>query len=207
MQMTKVDFRNAVGWRLAANLALPGETSVPLVIFAHGLGSSKESPRNVVIASRLWDCGIGSLLMDLSGHGESEGSPDVPIEQFAQDILSAFAYVAGRAEVASDRIGVSGSSLGGAAALYATAVLGAQARTLVLRAPPLDGYAQLLPRVRGPVLVIAGGRDPLLPALRSACSGTSCTLLVIEGAGHLFEGPASPEAAAKATTDWFVANL
>lgn len=209
MRSDLVEFRNNRGWRLVGSLLLPAGAAVAVVVFAHGLGSDRSSPRNVTIAARLLDKQIASLLMDLSGHGESEGDPEVGLEQFGKDIAAAVRFIASDPRIDGKRIGVAGSSLGGTAALYAVTNLAVPARALVLRAPPLDSYAALLARLTVPTLVIVGSEDPLLPMLHYAARRmpSDCALKVIHGGGHLFEEPHALEEMVSSTVSWFVEHL
>jgi alpha-beta hydrolase superfamily lysophospholipase len=126
--------------RLAAVLMLPsGQPPYPCVIFVHGLGSGKDSPRNVVVASRIVDRGMAALLFDLSGHGESDTDPRPGEEPYIEDLAAAFQWAAGELEIDSERIGVAGSSLGAVVALSAIRRLLVRPAVLVLRAPLIAG--------------------------------------------------------------------
>jgi pimeloyl-ACP methyl ester carboxylesterase len=204
-----VRFRTQGGWELAGNLLLPEGAGLPVVVFAHGLGSSKDSPRNLVIATQLADAGIAALLIDLTGHGESEGIADAPLTQFSGDVAAAVRFAGQHPRLLAQRIGISGSSLGGTAALDAVVRLRVQARALVLRAPPLDSYAPMLASLQVPTLLIAGSGDPLLPMLRRASLllPRGSALRIIEGGGHLFEEAATLAALAQETVQWFIRHL
>lgn len=193
--------------RLAAELRLPvAEGRVPCVVFVHGLGSGKDSPRNVVVASRLVDAGIAALLFDLSGHGESDDDPRDGHEAFVEDLQAVFDWARSRAEVDSERIGVAGSSLGGVVALEATRRRLIHPAALVLRAPPAKPHE--FAHVDVPTLVIAGSHDPLLPMIRQTVAVTECTTLAeVQGAGHLFEEPGTLEQAVQRTVQWFEGHL
>jgi putative phosphoribosyl transferase len=193
--------------RLAAELMLPAaEGRVPCVVFVHGLGSGKDSPRNVVVASRLVDAGIAALLFDLSGHGESDDDPRDGHEAFVEDLEAVFDWARSRAEVDPERIGVAGSSLGGVVALEATRRRLIHPAALVLRAPPAKPHE--FAHVDVPTLVIAGSHDPLLPMIRQAVAVAECTTLAeVQGAGHLFEEPGTLEQAVQRTVQWFEGHL
>ena len=188
---------------LAAHLYLPtGEPPFPCVVFVHGLGSGKDSPRNVVIAARLAEAGISALLFDLSGHGESDADPRDGEEAFVEDLEAAFRWARARPGIDPERIGVAGSSLGGVVALDAARRRLIHPAVLVLRAPPAD--RRQFVRVEAPTLVIAGGNDPLLWQIREATAMSEwATLYVVEGAGHLFEEPGTLEQAVQKTVEWF----
>jgi pimeloyl-ACP methyl ester carboxylesterase len=209
VQVEHVEVRNDRGWRLAASLVLPSGGNRGVVVFAHGLGSGKDSPRNVAVAHALFTAGIGSLMPDLSGHGESEGDPDCGIEQFARDIESAFAFLKRRPELAGALLGLAGSSVGGTAAVCARVSLNVPASALVLRSPPLGGYTGLLKMATVPTLVIAGTLDPLLPSLREAVASCppNIRLEEVPAGGHLFEEQPAFDAMVRLTVKWFRRHL
>lgn len=192
--------------RLAAELMLPAAKGrVPCVVFVHGLGSGKDSPRNVVVASRLVDAGIAALLFDLSGHGESDADPRGQ-KAFAEDLDAVFDWARVRPELDPDLIGVAGSSLGGVVALEATRRRLIHPAALVLRAPPAEPHE--FAHVDVPTLVVAGSHDPLLPMIRQAVAVTECaTLAQVQGAGHLFEEPGTLDQAVQRTVEWFEGHL
>jgi predicted phosphoribosyltransferase/dienelactone hydrolase len=191
------------GLELAGILATPpGGGPFPLVIFAHGLGSGKDSPRNVAIAKRLVEEGIATLLFDLSGHGESPPDPRDGEAAFVADVAAAFEWSAAQPGLDRERIGIAGSSLGATVAAMAVAAGRARPSTLVLRAPPMD--AKLFRALRVPTLVLVGSRDPLRSRVeRDASGGADVTVSVVEGAGHLFEEPGTLERALEGTVAWF----
>lgn len=193
--------------RLAAELMLPtGSPPFPCAVFVHGLGSGKDSPRNVVVANRLVDDGIAALLFDLSGHGESDEDPRDGQEAFVEDLEAAFDWVRSKPEIDPGRIGVAGSSLGGVIALEATRRRLILPAALVLRAPPAEPHEYA--HVDIPTLIIAGSLDPLLPMIRRAVAVTECaTFAQVEHAGHLFEEPGTLEQAVNLTVEWFKGHL
>jgi putative phosphoribosyl transferase len=195
------------GIRLSGELMVPaGSPPFPCVIFVHGLGSGKDSPRNLVVASRLVDAGIAALLFDLSGHGESDNDPRDGHEAFVEDLEAVFDWARVRPEIDSGRIGIAGSSLGGVIALEATRRRLIRPAALVLRAPPAEPHE--FAHVEVPTLVIVGGKDPLLPMARQAVAATECaTLAQVPGADHLFEEPGTLEQAVQRTVEWFDAYL
>jgi putative phosphoribosyl transferase len=188
---------------LAAELLLPaGSAPFPCVIFVHGLGSGKDSPRNVVVASHLVDAGIAALLFDLSGHGESGDDPRDGQEAFVEDLEAAFDWTRSRPDIDAQRIGVAGSSLGGIVALEAIRRRLIHPSVLVLRAPPAESHQ--FAHLDVPTLVIVGDQDLLLKQVRGATSTSEwATLSVVHGAGHLFEEPGTLEQAVERTVDWF----
>jgi putative phosphoribosyl transferase len=179
----EVEFKRD-GLTLAGILMVPaGKGPFSLVIFVHGLGSSKESPRNLVIANRLVDAGIATLLFDLSGHGGSSSDPRDGVDAHVADLEAAFAWSLEQDGIDNSRIGIAGSSLGAVVAAYALAERKVRPRTMVLRAPPMEA-AEL--------------RAITVPSL---------TLSVVEGASHLFGEPGTLEEATQRTVDWFQSRL
>jgi predicted phosphoribosyltransferase/dienelactone hydrolase len=184
----------------------PASEPYPLVVFVHGLGSSKESPRNLVIARRLEDAGIATLLFDLSGHGESSPAPADGVDAYISDLEAVYDWAANQPAIDSQRIGVAGSSLGAVVAARALAEGKATPRTMVLRAPPMEpGEFQA---VRVPALVLVGSEDSLKhQAAAGAAANPNLRLSVVAGASHLFEEPGTLEEATRQTVDWFRTQL
>lgn len=193
--------------RLAGILSTPGGAGpFPLVIFVHGLGSGKDSPRNVVIASHLVDAGIATLLFDLSGHGESSQDPVGGVEAFVSDLEAAFAWAMQRDEVKPDLIGIAGSSMGATVAVAALTEGRVSPATMVLRAPPVE--AEDFRRIHVPSLVLIGSHDPLRDDVERGVQGCpDLTLSIVEGASHLFEEPGTLQEALNRTVDWFKSHL
>lgn len=190
---------------LAARLWVPSGPYA-CVIFVHGLGSSKESPRNVVIAQRLVQTGIAALLFDLSGHGESSFDPREDESAYLKDLEAIFHWASRQPELDRTRLGVAGSSLGGVVALHATTRHLVQPAAMVLRAPPVERHDFV--RLGVPTLVVIGSLDPLLPMVRSATAlSEEAFLCVVPGAGHLFEEAGTLEVATDETVRWFKAQL
>jgi len=193
------------GVELAVRLRLAGHRA-PLVTFVHGLGSSKDSPRNVVIAEHLVDRGIGALLFDLSGHGDSSRSTGDEFEAFVADLAAVQQWASRRSEVAPERMAIAGSSLGAAVALTAVKRALVHPAALVLRAPPV-GPAEYH-GLEVPTLLLVGSLDPLLGEARAAAAiCPAVELRVVEGAGHLFEEPGTLEQAASITVEWLAGRL
>jgi alpha-beta hydrolase superfamily lysophospholipase len=171
-------------------------------VFVHGLGSSKDSPRNVVIAENLVDAGVAAVLFDLSGHGESSSDPRQGIDAYVDDLDAVFAWMQRQPELDAQRIGVSGSSLGAVVAMQAVSGGRVRPRTMVLRAPPAD--PEEFARLDVPSLVLIGSHDPLLAAARAGVAlCPTAQLSVVEGASHLFDEPGTLEEAVERTVDWF----
>jgi predicted phosphoribosyltransferase/dienelactone hydrolase len=194
------------GVQLIGNLMTPtGAGPFPLVIFVHGHGSSKESPRNVVIASRLVDDGIAALLFDLSSHGESSND-DRGMDAYVDDVEAAFAWARHQGVVQADSVGIAGSSLGGTIAAAALAAGRVSPKTMVLRAPPME--PEEFDSIHVPTLVLIGSEDPLRRRVEIGVKGRAAfTLHEVQGAGHLFEEPGTLEHALVQTVSWFRTNL
>ena len=194
------------GVRLSARVLLPGvATRVPAVIFVHGLGSSKTSPRNVVIATHLLDAGLGVVLFDLSGHGASSADARGQAA-YVDDVGAVFRWAEGQPQLDPERLGIAGSSLGAVIAAEAVQRGLARPATMVLRAPPMTmaGWQAL----SIPSLVIIGSEDPLLPDVRAGVARCpAATLSVVAGAGHLFEEPGTLDEALARTVGWFRTRL
>ncbi|MGE0060289.1 MAG: alpha/beta fold hydrolase [Dehalococcoidia bacterium] len=192
---------------LAAELMRPaGPPPYPAVVFVHGFGSTKESPRNQVIAAHLLDRGIAALLFDLSGHGESSRDPNEGIDTYVADLDTAYAWLCAQDGIDTERLGISGSSLGGLIATRALIAGKVQPKTMVLRAPPMEPAE--FRAIDIPSLVLVGSYDPLLSEVRAGVAlNPLLTLSVVEGASHLFGEPGALEEALARTVDWFESAL
>ncbi len=194
------------GIELAAHLLLPATATPAAVIFVHGLGSGKDSPRNVVIAERLRDAGIAALLFDLSGHGESSSDPrGDDTAAYCDDLVAAFEWLQSREEIDGARIGIAGSSLGGVVALEALRRQRVSPVSLVLRAPPVG--TRDLEAVAAPTLVLVGSLDPLSSTLELVQRSPHVRVVTVAGASHLFEEPGTLERALGETVEWFRRTL
>ena len=183
-----------------------GTGPFPAVAFVHGLGSSKESPRNVVIAEALVDAGIAAILFDLSGHGDSSYDPREGTEPYLDDLEAVFNWARLQPEIDASRLAVAGSSLGAVVAMQAVIDGRVHPATMVLRAPPADP-AQFA-RLDVPSLFLVGSRDPLLADVKAGAErSSSAKVSVVEGAGHLFEEPGTLEEAVTRTVQWFARML
>ena len=201
---TRHRLRNRHGLSLAGTLLAPEGVNTPaVVVFAHGFGSSKDSPRNRGIAEALVEVGIAAFLFDFTGHGESEGDAGVAgLRGQSEDLSDVLDFLATHRELGP--IGVAGSSSGGAVAL-AVAARDPRIRALVLRAPSADSKHADAAHVRAPTLVVQGEDDGLLERNREleerfAGEHRLCT---VAGAGHLFEEPGTFEEAQRETVRWF----
>ena len=192
-------------------LELPAEP-IGMVLFAHGSGSSRLSPRNNMVAARLRDAGIGTLLLDLLSPQEDriyENRFDIAL--LTERLGQAASWLGTEPLTAPLSLGLFGASTGAAAALQLAARDGSGIAAVVSRGgrPDLAGAAALS-AVTAPTLLIVGGDDGVVVDLnRQALSVLRCDkqLLVIPGATHLFEEPGTLQAAAQAARDWFTDHL
>lgn len=199
-----------VGIELAGDLARP-DGARGLVLFAHGSGSSRRSPRNRAVARTLNGTGFATLLFDLLTEPESQRRELVfDVELLARRLERVTQIV--REDLATRRlpIGYFGASTGAAAALSAAAAVGPGVRAVVSRGGRPDLASGRLPRVVAPTLLIVGSRDPeVLELNRRAAERLSREhrVAVVEGAGHLFEEPGTLEEVARLASDWFAVHL
>jgi putative phosphoribosyl transferase len=192
---------------LAGHLTIPSEAKV-LVVFAHGSGSSRHSPRNQRVADVLNRAGFATFLFDLLTPGEERDRANVfDIELLGHRLVEVTRWL--RANPATQRLDVAyfGASTGAGAALWAAAEPGSDVVAVVSRGgrPDLAGASRLA-AVRAPTLLIVGGRDVQVLALnRSAAGHLRCEhrVSVIPGATHLFEEPGTLQAAAEHARDWY----
>ena len=204
-------FRNSRGLALTGRLLVPATPGpCPTVVFAHGWGSSKDSPRNRTVAEALRRLGFAAFLFDFTGHGESEGTrEDSTPEQQVNDLAAALNALEGFEEVDRHRLGVVGASSGGAVAVRGAA-RDPRIRVLVLRSPNLAGAEDAVPRVRVPALLVVGEHDePIRAALGPLFGrfGGPRALEIIPGGNHLFDDPAALTRATAAMVAWFKDNL
>lgn len=193
--------------RLEGMLVLPAQ-SRGIVLFAHGSGSSRLSPRNNYVAGMLNQSGIGSLLIDLLTPEEDanyETRFDIPL--LTERLLAATRWLQANAATKALKLGYFGASTGAAAALQAAAAQGGKIAAVVSRGgrPDLAGSAALA-KVQAPTLLIVGGFDDVVIELnREAYRELGCAkeLTIVPGATHLFEEPGTLEQAAGAAAAWF----
>ena len=195
---------------------LPGELIVPgdaggVVVFAHGSGSSRRSPRNVAVAKRLNVAGLATLLFDLLTPAEATDRALVfDIELLAARLEAAIVAVRVADEVRALPLGLFGASTGAAAALVASTFDGANVGAIVSRGGRPDLAGNVLHRVAAPVLLIVGSNDPdVLDLNRGAAERirAETRVEVVPGATHLFEEPGALDIVAELATSWFVRNL
>ncbi len=193
--------------RLPGHLTVP-ERAVGVVVFAHGSGSGRHSPRNREVAAELHRGGLATLLFDLLSEAEAEHRDNVfDIGLLAGRLAVAAEWVRERPETADLPMGYFGASTGAAAALVAAAAPHSDARAVVSRGGRPDLAGQALESVRAATLLIVGGDDAhVLDLNRQARARLRCEhrLTVIPGATHLFEEPGTLDQAAEAARDWFV---
>jgi len=192
--------------KLEGSLALPRQSS-GLVIFAHGSGSSRFSPRNNFVARVLREAGIGTLLMDLLTEEEdSIYQTRFNIHLLTERLLLATSWLQKQMHTKDLVIGYFGASTGAAAALKAAAFEGSKIGAVVSRGGRPDLAEEALSRVQSPTLLIVGGNDDIVIKLnREAYSRLKGKkqLVIVPGATHLFEEPGTLEEVARLATDWF----
>jgi putative phosphoribosyl transferase len=200
----------------ARGLDLPGSLFVPgdpqgVVLFAHGSGSSRHSPRNVAVARRLHGMGLATLLFDLLTEGESSHRANVfAVELLGERLAAATRWARDRDELRSLPLGYFGASTGAAAAMIAAAKLPDQVEAVVSRGGRPDLAGPALPQVEAPTLLIVGGEDREVLALNRRAQeliSAPCEIAVVPGAGHLFEEPGALAEVAELAGDWFAARL
>jgi dienelactone hydrolase len=204
----------------AGSVSLNGELKVPekatgIVLFAHGSGSSRHSPRNQYVARVIHDAGVGTLLFDLLTREEEvidnytrEFRFDINL--LARRLVAATKWLAGEKATSHLRPGYFGSSTGGGAALVAAAELGEEIAAVVSRGGRPDLAGKALGRVTAPTLLIVGGLDePVIRMNQHAYDQLNCEkeLKIIPGATHLFAEAGKLEAVASLAATWFLQHL
>ena len=195
---------------LDGDLALPSDAA-GLVLFAHGSGSSRHSPRNQYVAHILREFGSGTFLFDLLTRQEEAqdahtGELRFDIGLLAERLVAVTRWASRHAEMQHLRFGYFGSSTGGAAALVDAASLGKMIDAVVSRGGRPDLAMEVLPRVTAATLFIVGGCDDLVLRLNEqAFARLRCekNLSIVAGATHLFEEPGALEQVARLAAHWF----
>ncbi len=194
-------------------LELPAAAPLGVVVFSHGSGSGRHSPRNRYVAERLRRKGLATLLLDLLTPVEDDvHEARFDIALLTQRLAHAVRHVSSEAPTAGLPVGLFGASTGAASALRVAAALPGTIAALVSRGgrPDLAGPSELA-RVRAPTLLIVGGQDTEVIELNEVAreSLTQCTseLLIVPRATHLFEEPGTLEAVARLASDWFARYL
>jgi pimeloyl-ACP methyl ester carboxylesterase len=210
-----VDIKIPVGnVSVAADLTLPDPAS-GIVVFAHGSGSSRHSPRNRMVAERLRAGRFGTLLADLLSPAEEEadrltGELRFDIDRLTERVVGILDRLALREDTARLPVGLFGASTGAAAALLAAAQRPDLVRAVVSRGGRPDLAAAGLAAVTAPTLLIVGGADVQVLELNRRAARqlhAVCRLHVVPGATHLFEEPGALEEVAERATGWFVHYL
>ena len=199
---------------LSGNLTIP-ENATGLVLFAHGSGSSRHSPRNQFVAHTINDAGLGTLLFDLLTQDEEATDTWTREHRFnigllAQRLVHVTKWAKQQEETRDLRIGYFGSSTGGAAALVAATELPQDIAAVVSRGGRPDLAGDALPKVKAPTLLIVGGNDDIVIELNEmARDQMRCEvkLEIVPGATHLFEEPGTLEKVATLASDWFVNHI
>jgi len=199
---------------LEGSLALPGDAR-GVVLFAHGSGSSRHSPRNRYVAQVLHEGDLGTLLIDLltpeeEARDERTGELRFDIPLLAKRLVGATGWLGSEAATRGLPVGYFGASTGGGAALVAAAECPQAARAVVSRGGRPDLARAALPLVEAPTLLIVGGLDATVMRLnREALAQLRCEkrLEILPGATHLFEEPGALEAVARLACEWFQRHL
>ncbi len=182
-----------------------------VVLFAHGSGSSRLSPRNTYVASVMQEAGLGTLLFDLLTSQEDQVYENrFNIDLLAQRLTEVTRWITAHAEMKGVSIGYFGSSTGAAAALQGASQLGTSIGAVVSRGGRPDLAMQYLKKVAAPTLLIVGELDTqVLQLNRQALAHlpSEKELAIVPGATHLFEEPGTLEHAANLAKDWFVRHL
>ena len=204
----------------AGDATLEGSLSIPedasrLVLFVHGSGSSRRSPRNRLVAQKLNDAGLATLLFDLLTRSEEAvdlrtAQHRFDISLLAERLVHATKWARENTITRNLRIGYFGASTGGAAALVAAAELPRDVGAIVSRGGRPDLAGGALPRVCAPTLLVVGGEDDVVIDLNEQARlqmRGEVQLEIIPGATHLFEEPGALERVAHLAADWFVVKL
>lgn len=206
----------------AGTVSLDGDLTVPnrkrargVVVFAHGSGSSRKSPRNRFVAQELQGGGIATLLMDLLTRDEERADELSGIFRFdigllARRLAAATQWLGEQEATRGLAVGYFGASTGGGAALVAAAAHPEAVTAIVSRGGRPDLAGDALTSVRAPTLLIVGGADlPVVEMNRQALVRLQCEreLQIIPGATHLFQEPGKLEAVAHLARDWFVQHF
>ena len=191
---------------------LPGMLVVPqgaqgVVMFAHGSGSGRFSPRNQFVAGVLREAGLGTLLIDLLETRESDDRAKVfDIDLLSERLMNATEWLRAHDETSTLSIGYFGASTGAAAALQAAAALGDEIDAIVSRGGRPDLAMPYLWQVAAPTLLIVGGHDyAVIPLNKQAYDRLACVkeMAIVEGATHLFEESGALEEVARLAAEWF----
>lgn len=199
---------------LEGNLVVPPDAR-GVVLFAHGSGSSRHSPRNRYVAGVLQEAGLATLLVDLLTQQEEQVDMRTAhlrfdISMLAERLVRATDWLAQQPESASLRVGYFGASTGGGAALVAAAEHPNSVAAVVSRGGRPDLAGPALSRVAAPTLLIVGGNDPVVMQLNEQAKAQmpgEVQLAIVPGASHLFEERGTLEEVARLARDWFLRYL
>lgn len=217
---TRKSFGDGAGKELsiqAGRAALPGSLAIPegagaVVLFAHGSGSSRQSPRNRYVAQALHEAGVGTLLFDLltakeESADQASGELRFDISFLAKRLADATRWLMQQPDIAERNLGYFGASTGAAAALVAAAQFGGKIGAVVSRGGRPDLAGDALARVKAPTLLIVGDNDaPVIGMNRRALQELGSEvkqMFIVPGATHLFEEPGTLEEVARLAADWF----
>lgn len=200
----------------ADSVRLEGELHIPqgakgIVIFVHGSGSSRFSPRNTFVAQVLRSAGLGTLLFDLLTREEDmdyENRFNIPL--LARRLIAVTQWAGTQEQTRDLQIGYFGASTGAAAALIAAVEQGKDIKAIVSRGGRPDLAEKVLGSVNVPTLFIVGGNDNVVIKLNRDASlrmRTKIELKIIPGATHLFEEPGALEEVARLAAEWFIKYL
>lgn len=204
----------AGGIVLGGSLAIPADAR-GLILFAHGSGSSRHSPRNRYVAGQMQEMGLGTLLMDLLTQAEEGADMQTAHFRFnvgmlADRLVQATDWLCKDAKARELPVGFFGSSTGAAAALIAAAERPAMVHAIVSRGGRPDLASLALPYVQAATLLIVGGNDvPVIGMNREAMKQLRCEnrLEIVPGAGHLFEEQGALEQVARLAGEWFLTRF
>lgn len=201
---------------LAGPVSVIGRLTIPdrptgIVVFAHGSGSSRHSPRNRYVAEVLNQAGLATLLLDLLTPEEEHNRANVfDIGLLARRLVDVTGWLAAQPDTTALPVGFFGASTGAGAALVAAAHPGVKVQAVVSRGGRPDLAGDALREVHAPTLLIVGGRDEAVLELNrqaQAAIPAPCELVVVPGATHLFEEPGALEQVATLARDWFLGHL
>ena len=201
----------------SGSVVLEGMLELPkdahgVVLFAHGSGSSRHSPRNNFVAARLREAGLGTLLIDLLTHEEDQDyDRRFDIALLVERLHDSVRWLSAEASTHGMPVGLFGASTGAAAALQLAAAVPSKVAAVVSRGgrPDLAGRISL-ERVKAPTLLVVGGDDTEVLALNEAAyADLHCpkSIFIVAGATHLFEEPGTLEVAASHAAEWFTRHL
>ena len=204
----------AGGITLEGNMAIPARAR-GIVLFAHGTGSSRHSPRNRFVAAELQRRGLATLLLDLLTAGEEAVDMHTRQHRFdigllADRLVATTEWLGRQADTRDLLLGYFGASTGAGAALVAAAARPDAVAAVVSRGGRPDLAGDALPLVKAPVLLIVGGDDtPVLAMNREASARMHAEnrIVIVPGASHLFEEPGKIEEVARLAGEWFVRHL